>query len=151
MVTVNTSESTLSTYIYNSSSSYYLIGQGRTIFRIKPGKYTMLFDYMNNLDYKTITVNNNSSQNISINIVNQFSKNDATNALVKLLPQYGPGLEYSIKYSYSFVSGVAMPQITISYTTQKSLNDALYWIASVGANYNSLNISQVQVTTVPFN
>ncbi len=150
-VQINTSESTLTSYIYNSSSTYYSLGSGDVKFRIKPGHYSMLFDYNNNLSYRNIVVTNGSSQNISINIVDQFLKNTDTNNLIKLLPQYGPAFEYSITYSYSFSSGIAMPLVTISYTDQKSLSDALAWLEQVGANYSLLNINKVPVSSVPFN
>ncbi len=150
-VTITTSQKSMVSYIYSANSEYQKLGTGSVVFSIKPGNYTLLFDYKNNLQYKNITVRKGGGQNFSVLIPDNNIKSENTNKLIKLLPYYGPGLEYSVTYTYNFSTGVATPLVTISYTSAQSLNDALLWLKQIGVSPNQVNLKTTQVPSVQIN
>ena len=144
-VIISTNQPTIASYIYNSGSEYYGLGSGDISFSIKPGNYTVLFDYNNNLQYKNITVIKGKVLKVFMSIKDNNIKSENTSKLIQLLPYYGPGFEYSVTYSYDFSSGVAVPVITLSYTTPQSLSNALSWFSHIGINTSLINLKTVQV------
>ena len=150
-INITTNNQSVISYIYGSSTEYHFIGSGNQVFKIKPGNYTILFSYENTIKRQNVTITKGGDLPVSVSMSGLSQQYQKTANFIKLLPYYGPGLDYSFTYSYSFTTGVAVPVVKLSYTSQQALNNALAWLEQIGVVPGSINMTSVEVTSITLN
>lgn len=143
---------------------------GQGIIKIRPGNYTISvfrsgfstqtkqFDLVkgSNVFYGVILSSNTSStsnyylintseERMAESIVGYQNKYNAAQAtlrepIIKLLPHYGPGLEYRVDYANNPADST-LPIIEITAPTPIARQDALNWIKSKGYDLTYLDIA----------
>lgn len=122
-----------------------LAGTGSASVRLKPGKY-QIYVYAN--DYQRaeeVTIYKGSVIDRKINLIGAASKKNG-NGIFDLLPYIGPGADYYISSTPITEGGGSGPSITITEYDNKSGQDALEWIRSLGYDPNDYIINHVPMT-----